>query len=289
MRALIRKKKECFIFGDLRVQCCVGDLLDPNSLFMAMDDVDIVFNASGALPHHRLIDSDYWKINVDGVENLMQAALRRHVKKVVHLSTVGIYGEQVDNVDEKTLPNPKGAYAESKLAGETVVSGYQSDKMSTIIIRPTIAYGPGDTRPVILSLSKLIKRGVFIPIGNGKNYFHTVFIANLVDAIVMSATRKVAEGESFIVGDDPCPTIGQLWNIMTKIAEKTPPKIYIPKPIAYTFSKPFPVIARKVKFLTTNKRYKIDKAKRILGYKPQVDLTEGMAITLDWYKSRSLL
>src|SRR5258708_2194010 len=142
---LIRKKKDLKLFDSLNLRYNIGDLLDYKSLVKATKNINIVFNASGALPYHKLLDKEYWNTNVIGIENLVKASIKNKVDKFIHISTVGIYGEKALNIDEKTPVNPHGAYSTSKLEGERVIQKYKN-KIKTVIIRPTLAYGPKDTR-----------------------------------------------------------------------------------------------------------------------------------------------
>src|SRR5258708_5926858 len=141
---LIRKKKDIKLFSNLKLRYFIGDLLDYKSLIKATKNTDIVFNTSGALPYHKLADIEYWNTNVVGVENLIKASIKSKVTRFIHVSTVGVYGGIAYDVTEKTQMNPWGVYSISKLEGERVVEQYK-DKIETVIIRPTLAYGPKDT------------------------------------------------------------------------------------------------------------------------------------------------
>jgi len=289
VRVLVRKREDKQGFESIKVRIFVGDLLDFESLLKAMTGVEIVFNAAGVLPHHRVVEEEYWNTNVEGIKNILRAAVKKKVKRVVHLSTVGIYGETAECADEKTPTAPVGVYAKSKLAGEQIVIQNNGKRISTVVIRPTIAYGPGDMRPVILSLCRLIRKGFFVPIGSGMNYFHTVYIDNLVEAIILAAIKKGIGGESFIIGDEPCPRTKELWSSIAKKLDKKIVSFYIPVWVAILLSRPVLMVSKKVNFFVKDKRYEIAKAKRILGYKPRVSLKEGIARTIDWYNERNLL
>ena len=67
-----------------------------------------------------------------------------------------------------------------------------------------------------LKTHELIKKGIFVPIGDGSNYFHTIYVKNLVDALILTSVNKNAVGEDFIIGNDPCPTMKEIWSGMHK-------------------------------------------------------------------------
>jgi nucleoside-diphosphate-sugar epimerase len=298
--ALVRTGSSIKALGRKKIKLIVGDLRDRHSLDDAVKGADIVFNCAAALPHHNLPDRKYWEVNVTGVENLMNVCQKNKVRRVVHISTVGIYGiTSRRGVSERAKPNLSDVYSKTKLEGERIIWKYIKNGLSATIIRPTIAYGPGDTRPGFLNLFLLIKKGIFVPVGKGNNFFHTIYIENLLDALMLAARRKVAKGEDFIIGDDPCPRMKEIVQTMANLQSKKLPSFYLPTAVAYivgTFFDLFknigltvPLTKRRVNFMTENKRFKIDKAQRVLGYEPKVGLEKGLQKTLEWYKERKYL
>ena len=279
-----RKKLE----EDIQKKCKVveSDLVKFKEVNKALRDIDVVFNLAAALPHHKLPELAYWNANVNGVRNIVEASIRNKVKRLVHVSTVGIYGRSF-------------IYSKTKLEGEKIVQKYSRKGLKTVIVRPTIAYGPGDTRPGFLNLLKLIKKGIFIPIGNGENYFHTVYIDNLTDALLLVATHPKAIREDFIIGDNPVPKMKQIISIMQKVTKKKIFPYYIPVGIAFLAAKifdifqkiglPSPLNTQRVRFLTENLKFDTSKARKILGYKPRISLEKGIGYTYSWYKKKGYL
>ena len=277
----------------------VGNIADIGSLKKATRGIDIVFNCAAALPYHNLSDRSYWEVNVKGVKNIMEACRWSKVKRVVHISTVGIYGPTLNKTaNEKSEYKISDVYSKTKLEGEEIVWEYIKKGLPAIIIKPTIAYGPGDTRPGFLNLFTLIKKNMFVSIGRGDNYFHTIYIENLVDALVLVATNDAAIGEDFIIGDYPCPTMKKIVKTIANVQDKKLYPFYIPTVIAYMvgvifdfferLGLPSPLNSRRVKFMTQNKRFSIKKAQKVLGYRPKIDLDEGIKRTFDWYKKEGL-
>jgi len=286
VRILVRRGNNKFS-KNRKVKMFISDITDPTTLVRAMKKVDIVYHVAAALPYHNLSKEKYWEINVLGTDSLIKEAIKNKVKKFIHVSTVGIYGDKALDVDEKTKFSPMGNYSTSKLEGEEIVRKYKN-KIGVVIIRPTLAYGPGDTRPVFFRLFKLVKKGVYFPIGSGKNYFHTLYIANLIDALILSAVRKEAIGEDFIIGDDPCPRFIDIEKIIFKVIGRKFPHFYFPKEIIVI---PFIFIGKvgQISFITNEKKYKIAKAKKILGYKASVSIEDGLKQTYKWYKKEKLI
>lgn len=284
-----------------QVERVLGDLTDYNSLLKAMKGIDVVFNLAAALPYHKLSDDQYWSINADGVKNVVKACLKANVGRLVHVSTVGVYGQtSPEGVDESAQLVLTDAYSKSKAAGDkNIFDAIKKQNLQATIIRPTIAYGPGDTRPGFSNLFPLMKKGLFIPVGNGENYFHTTYIENLIDALLIASSHKKALGQDFIIGDDPCPKMKEIINTIAKVEGVNLPGFYIPTNMAEILAKlfeigqmiglPAPLTTQRVKFITQNRKYNINKAQNLLGYQPKIDLKEGVSQTYLWYKEHGYI
>ena len=278
-----------------------GDLTISSSLKKIAKNKDIIFHLAAGLPHHHLSDEQYWAVNVKGLVNLLENCVGENIKRFVHISTVGIYGPTSQKgVNESSKLKLTDTYSITKFKAEETARRFLKEKgLPITIIRPTIGYGPGDTRPGFISLFKLIKKKLFIPIGSGKNFFHTIYVDNLVDALILAATKKEAIGEDFIIGDEPCPTMGQIIREIALVQNTSIPPFYIPDNVARFLGKffdlsgalglPAPLNSRRVKFMIENKRFSIDKAKKILGYKPKVSLKEGIGRTYRWYRDNGYI
>lgn len=295
---LLRKKD---VFKNENVNIVRGDLRNKDDVLLAAKGQDLIFNAGAVLPHHNLPEKEYWLTNFVGARNIAEASLRFNVKRLIHISTTGIYGSAEIRVASEDSPfNPQDVYAKSKLEAERHIFSLSKKGLKFVIIKPTIGYGPGDTRPGFMNLLRSVKIKLFAPmIGNGGNFFHTVYIDNLIDALVLCATKKEAVCEDFIIGDEPCLKIKDIMKTIYKVQKRNMPSINVPESLAYflgfvgdfaqTLGLKLPLTTRRVKFLTQNKKFSIDKAKKILGYKPKVNFHTGIANTYNWYKERNLI
>lgn len=301
VKALVRAKSSYATIRKLGVDIFIGDITNSESIHEAVRKVDMLFNCAAALPYHRLPDKDYWEVNVKGVGNVLKACYKSGVKRVVHISTVGIYGKTGKTaLNEEALPKPNEIYSKTKFEGEKLIfREIKRGHLYVTIIRPTIGYGPGDTRPGFLDLFKLIKMGIFVPIGKGENFFHTIYVDNLIDALLLAATKKEAIGEDFVIGDDPCPKMKDVISAIAKATKSSPLPVNLPASAALLAAKLFdplkrmgfstPLTTQRVKFITEDKIFSIEKAKKLLGYKPRVGLTEGLRRTYRWYLENKYL
>lgn len=308
VEALIKKKHNVTILQrslkkklkfSKKIKVVKGDIRNKEDLLKATKNIDIVFHLAAALPHHKLKDEEYWSTNVLGVENLIDSCIKNKVKKLVHVSTVGVYGTKKTTISEKSKINPTDTYSKTKHEGDRLVFKALSDGLRAVIIRPTIGYGPKDLRPGFKDLFIYSQKGLFLPVGNGENYLHTVYVGNLIQGMLLALRSSRAVGEDFIIGDKPAHKMKEIIRIIYKVQDKTPPPIYIPKTLAYTgaalfevasrFNLPVPLNRRRVKFITDNRKYSIRKAERILKYNPAFSLEKGMKITHDWYQSQKII
>lgn len=296
---LLRKKSDTKKIKGISYQGVIADLRDYKRVCEAVRDIDVIIHCGALLPHHRASYDDYFDVNILGTQNLLLAAKQASVRRFIHISTVGIYGTSHKLIKESSPVLLTDAYSKSKFEAEKLVRKFGQDGLSYSIIRPTIGYGPGDLRPGFLDLFKFIKSGFYISIGNGDNYFNTIYIENLVDAILLAIRKRSAISEDFIIGDEPCPKMSEIVDIMSILVGKRIPRIFLPKDLilasSYCFDlfKKFgistPISSRRVKFMTDERRFSIDKAKKILDYNPRIGIKEGLEITYRWYKEKGLL
>lgn len=260
--------------------------------------VDVVFNCAAVLPHHKKPESDYWDANVTGVENICKAALGANAK-LVHVSTVGIFGAGPKIITESSKVRISDIYTKTKYEGDKIVQKYNQKGLKAVIIRPTIGYGPRDIRPGFIDLFRFVKKGLFVPVGNGENYLHTIYIDNLIDGLVLAMRKRGAIGEDFIIGDDPAPKMSDITSEIYKAVGRRYPSYYIPKSVAIVTAGmmevgnkvglPAPLNLRRVRFITESRRYSTAKARKVLGYRPKVCLEKGVKLTYKWYLQNKLI
>lgn len=285
---------------DKKITIKRGDLNNISSLKHSIKGVDIIFHCAALLPYHNRTTKEYFDVNVEGTKNLVKLALEAKVKRFIHISTVGIYkiGDR-QPVNEHSPLSLSDAYAESKYQAEVVIKKAIEQGLTAVIIRPTIAYGPGDLRPGFLNLLRMINKNFIITIAEGKNYFHTIYIDNLLDALHLAMKSKKAIGEDFIIGDALAPKMKDILEKMAIALHRNPIKVSLPYFLAIIIGKMFDSLklfgipqllsSRRVEFLTVNRKFSIRKATMVLGYKPRVGLEDGINETLKWYKENKYL
>ena len=188
------------------------------------DGTDIVLHCA-ALVHQKEEHSyeKYQEINVEYPLKLAKLAKQNGVKQFVFISTIAVYGEDIQKLDENTICNPITPYGKSKLEAENELLKLNDNNFVVSIIRPPMVYGknaPGN----IDSLVKLVKKSPIIPLGNIENKRSFISIQNLCHIIDEVITQQKAG--IFLASDDEPLSTSRLIELIAKNLDK---KIYLIK------------------------------------------------------------
>jgi UDP-glucose 4-epimerase len=188
------------------------------------DSVDIVLHCA-ALVHQKIEHSyeKYHKINVEYPLKLAKLAKENGVKQFVFISTIAVYGEDEEKLDENTICNPIKPYGKSKLEAEKELLKLNDDNFVVSIIRPPMVYGK-DAPGNIDSLIKLVKKLPIIPLGGIENKRSFISIQNLCHMIDEIITQQKAG--IFLASDDEPFSTSKFIELMAKNLDK---KVYLVK------------------------------------------------------------
>lgn len=278
----------------------LGSVTDKKALLEASAGCQVVFHLAAAFRELAVPDSTYYEINVDGTRNVLEAAASSGVDKVVYCSTQGVHGNIEDPPgDEESPIAPADYYQQTKFEGELVVREFVQKGTKAVILRPTAIYGPGDPERFFM-IYKRVSNGLFPMFGSGRTFYHPVYIDNLVDAFVAALEAEHWEGEAYIIGDEEYVPIEDLVRRVSKALEtsvRVPHFPFLPLSVAAhlceAVCKPLgispPIFPRRADWYRQVRAFKIDKAKRDLGYDPKVGLDEGLRRTAEWYQAEGFL
>ena len=300
VRALVRDLKRSNELQKWGVELVLGDLRDRYSLGKATVGVELIYNVAAIYRMNNATRRELWETNVQGTKNLIDAAIDAGVKRFVHCSTVGVHGHIVSPPGDENSPfAPGDSYQQSKAEGESIVNQYMEERrIPAVVFRPCGIYGPGDLR--FLKLFKAIKSGMFLIIGSGEVYYHTIYIDDLIEGILLCGTKKEAIGNVYILGDENYVTLNRFIEFIADVLDVNFPRFHIPfNPVYYAgilcefICKPLginpPLYRRRVDFFRKNRAFDISKAKLELGFQPKVDLRSGLLKTARWYQREGLL
>jgi nucleoside-diphosphate-sugar epimerase len=301
VRLLVRNRARWQRNGDPSgVEVLEGDVRDRQAVAAAMDGIDTVFHLAALYRVAGLPEQAYWDVHVTGTANLLEAARAAGVARFVHCSTVGVHGH-VDEppADETYRVAPADAYQRSKLEGERLaLRCHREAGLPVTVIRPTAIYGPGDTR--LLKLFRLAAMRPTVILGSGRIYYHMVHVDDLAESFLLAANVDAAVGEVFIVGGEEVLTLNQLLERIAATLGASGRILHLPAlpaqllgSMCEAICRPFglspPIYRRRVDFFTKSRAFCIDKAKRVLGYRPAVTLQDGLAETAASYRALGLI
>lgn len=297
--AFVRPSPRVEPLREMGVECRAADIREPESVRENFRDIDRVYHIAAAYRTEHVDPGEFWRVNVDATRHLLDAARDAGVERFVHCSTVGVQGEIEDPpADEDYRMAPGDHYQESKKEGELLARRYFESDLPGAVVRPVGIYGPGDTR--FLKLFRPVSRGMFLMIGSGDVLYHMTYIDDLVEGIVRAGRRPEALGEVFTVGGAVYTTLRELVNRIADVLGVARPRWRVPYAPVYAASvvcealcKPMgvspPLYPRRVEFFKKDRAFSIEKARRMLGYEPAVDLDEGLARTAAWYRETGLI
>jgi nucleoside-diphosphate-sugar epimerase len=193
-KGIFRKGARLKILDLNGVQCVEADLLDHHSLHEAVEGVETIYSMASPSP----VGGGDYRINTEGIENLLEAATEFKVKTMVHLSTLDVFGFGVGRVSDSSLPQPSGEYQESKLEADRRLLEFSKREKEprVVIIRPARAIGSRDPS-LIVPLLRMIESGkVVLPRSRPMSFSHPKDIAS---AMYLTATRQVPSGTVFLL------------------------------------------------------------------------------------------
>ncbi|MEO1681210.1 MAG: NAD-dependent epimerase/dehydratase family protein [Pseudomonadota bacterium] len=281
------------------IEIVEGDVADADAVDRAVAGTSHAFHIAAVYRSANHPDSYYYAVNRDSVGHILESAKKHGVARIVHCSTCGVHGDVAEiPATEDTDFNPGDVYQKSKLAGEMLAREGIAVGAPVSIVRPTGIYGPGDTR--FLKLFRTIENRTFRMVGSGEIAYHMSYIDDLVRGIILCAEHPAAIGEAFLIGSDSYTTLNGLVHEIAKVLEVSPRRGHIPvAPVMAAATlcefacKPLgidpPLHRRRVSFFVKARAFSVEKAKRLLGYAPQVTLPDGLAQTAAWYREMGYL
>jgi nucleoside-diphosphate-sugar epimerase len=301
VRALVRDEaRGRGLLGRGVATLATGDLARPETLFDAVRDVDIVYNVAALYRQAGLPDSMYRRVNAEGVARLVEAASAAGVRRVVHCSTVGVHGDvEHPPADERAPLSPGDVYQATKLEGERLAAEAAARTgVELTIARPTGIYGPGDRR--LLKLFRGVARRRFVMLGSGRIFYHLTYVTDIAEGLRLCGEMPQAAGRTYLLAGPEVTTLAELVTRIARHAGVQPPTwhlpvwpIWIAGAVCEALCRPLriepPLYRRRVDFFTKSRSFRIDRARRELGFEPAVGLDEGIARTLAWYREQGWL
>lgn len=293
VRALVRDPGVATDLSDCGIELFAGDVRDATAVDKAVSGCRIVYHIAAAYRIAGQPDSFYFDVNLEGTRHILESARRHGVERTVHCSTAGVHGHVSKLPSDETAPfNAGDVYQESKLAGELLAQKAIADGQPVSIFRPAGIYGPNEQR--FVKLFKTVQRRTFRMFGDGEVAFHLVYIDDLVNGIILCGEHPGALGEIFILCGNEFVTLNRLVELVADSVGVPPPKGHLPiwplmtaARLCEWVCKPLgidpPLHPRRCAFFTKARAFTCAKATRLIGYRPQIELPEGLRRTAESY------
>jgi len=253
-----------------------GDIRDQSFILDICQDIDIIYHLAAFtnVPESVKMPENCNNVNVNGILNILNAARRMDVRRVIFASSSAVFG------DTPTLPKredmrrvPISPYGVSKMACESYVQVFSKlYGLSTISLRYFNVFGPRQrdspySGVIAIWLGRILRNEDLIIYGDGKNSRDFTYIEDIIQANFLAAESEVS-GEIVNIGAGSPITLTELAKLMLKLTNSEYLKI------KYTDPRPGDII---------HSFADISKAKQLLDYKPKYNQEQGLRDYIKWY------
>jgi nucleoside-diphosphate-sugar epimerase len=298
VRALVRPKSDTSFLRTLGVELAVGDLADVASIRRAVEGADVVYHCAA-----RVGEWGPWRLFqeqiIDATRNVLDACRTVGVGRVLHVSSITVYGHPRPRPGLFTEDEPLGQnlwvwdyYVRAKIAAEELCRAYPG---AWTVVRPSWIYGPRD-RTTLPRVLKAIDAGRVAVIGKGDNLLNVVYAADVAEGAIAVANHPEAVGLAYNLSSAGEVTQRDFLDRLTEALGR--PRIRRRFPFGLAFYGGFlaeiigrairlrrpPHITRyAVSLVGRSTRFSIERARQQLGWSPRTPIAEGLRRTLNWY------
>jgi nucleoside-diphosphate-sugar epimerase len=291
VRALVRSDSSAAAVEALGATAVRGDLGDPASVQDGAEGCALAFHAA-ALPVEWGTRAEFEAANVTGTANVLGGCKAAGVNRFVHVGTEAacFAMKPLVQIDETAplRPDSPMLYAATKAKSEQLVVAAGEDAFETVVVRPRLVWGPGDTT-VLPGIAEAVEAGRFTWVGGGRHLTSTAHIDNVVLGLKLAA-EKGRPGQPYFITDGEPVVFRDFITRLLATRGVTPPDRNVPAGVARiaatvgeTLWRALPLpgippVTRTAYFLTANEvTIDISKARRELGYEPEVTVEQGLA------------
>ena len=265
------------------IELVVGDVRDMTAVRRAVTGCDHIIHMASIAGVDTVLKNPVMtmEISLEGTMNVLRAANDSiGVKRVIDFSTSEVFGSYAFRVREADVTSlgavgeARWTYAVSKLATEHLAHNYWKQfNLPTVSIRPFNIYGPGQVGEgaVHAFVVRALKGEKLLIHNEGDQIRSWCYIDDIVDAILLTMEREEAVGESFNIGNPRSTvTIYQLAQLIVRLTESKSPIEFI--------EWDFPDVELRIP--------DVKKAEKLLGFRAQVELEQGLLDTIEWYRRK---
>lgn len=295
VRAMCRDPHKGSALREAGADVVAGDIQLPAVLRQHMQGCDMVFHVAAVQGSPAYT----YNVNVNGTHNVAELAAECGVSRLVHVSTIAIYGYNVVGIvredQPSTITDRDDPYAQTKLLGERALWQIAARTgLPTVCVRPAMVYGPHSSFWT-WQLYQVASRYPVPIFGDGGGHAHPIYIDDVVDLLVTAATHPDAVGHNFNCAPDPAPT-WTTWLGMYARMTGNLRTVKIPIELVQAVGPWVDVLTQMrgatlnlrgfVHTLTSSHTYSMQRAADMLNWKPKVSLEDGMRSAEAWIRQR---
>jgi NAD dependent epimerase/dehydratase len=259
-----------------QIEILTGDIRDPHYCKHITKDVDVIFHLAAliAIPYSYIAPDSYVDTNIKGTLNICQAAKENGNIRVIHTSTSEVYGTaQYVPIDEKHPLQPQSPYSATKIAADAMaMSFYNTFELPVTIARPFNTYGPRQSARAVIPtiITQIANRVKEIKLGDLTPTRDFNYVEDTCRGFIALAEENKTIGETVNIGSNFEISISDTLNMIKEIMQSD------------------------VEFITDKQRIRPEKSEvfrlwcdnakieKLTGFKPQVDIRQGLQKTIEW-------
>lgn len=266
-----------------------ADITDTTALRQLLAGQDVIFHLAAAMG--RSDEAASRRINVAATADLVRLAAEAGVRRFIHTSSIAVYGPPTSPLIAEDHPldlQQAAPYGRTKAEGEQTARKVAAETgLELVVIRPGMVYGPRGPGWTV-NMVRLLQRGFPVIMGDGSGHAQPVYVDNLIDGLILAADpqRTGIAGEAFNFVDRPLPW-RDFFGYYGRMSGRKPRRL--PLWLARVGLGLYKRVSGRLEstdsllaYYTSKAVYPIDKAERLLGYRPRLSLDEGMQRTEAW-------
>jgi len=259
------------------IEVVAGDITDRDAVLEAMKGVEVVFHLAAliAIPYSYNAPASYVRTNIEGTLNVLQSARAHGVQRVVHTSTSEVYGTaRLVPIGEDHPLQGQSPYSASKIGADKIAEAFNlSFELPVVTVRPFNTFGPRQSARAVIPtiISQCLARET-VRLGNLQPTRDLNYISNTTEGFLLAGSAPNAVGQTINLGSGREISIEELARTIIRLIN---PEVRIER----DEHRVRPGGSEVERLLADN-----TVAQTLLGWKPSIDLEEGLQLTIDWMR-----